>query len=679
VSIRTHTTTGRGAPRSRWVRAGAVAATIAVSGALALAAPVSASAEDHAESYAKGQFLSGSILGSDLAALVKTQFAEAHNDGTQGVQTSKDPLKVTALNAVTVGDGSQSELPLGDFIQLGTVSQFAQAKDDGVSTGASGAITDDGGIAAGTSTTTPPASATFDLSKLLGSQFASTITDLKLQLSQIAAQADGQVGEASGDYTLSGAKLKFTSPALAGLNDRIGTAVDQAGSSLGTLMGQSGDLVGAVNDLVQGVDPVLNLLGADATVTATIDTANLRDAIQPLLDSQYGDGAVTIDPTTGEVTIDLAKLQGGDLNDLPPNTELLNDQIINGVLDSITSTISTLADQVVDKVTTALHDATVNLSASTTVDIAQAPIVQNICHVVQVPGSDSGSGLDDTLGNVLGGLSGLLGTTDSGGTLGDVVGTTEGLVNQTVCETVSTLAAPLKSSANVHVSGTVDQLIDGSGATAGVNLSLLGIPNTSLSAGTIVNSLGDILNTDLFGSGGTVSKLTSALNDTVVNPVVSALVGPSTGPVSEALTKLLSIKVNVQELTQAGAKGTAASGGKMFTETAVRVTVGGGLGGTTLATVNLASATVGPNVTAVVPPTCTEGDCTPCTGAGCATCTTNCGPGGPSDNPTSTSIDRLATTGLSIAALVAAILALLAAGAYLVREGYKRRRPAPVG
>jgi hypothetical protein len=95
--------------------------------------------------------------------------------------------------------------------------------------------------------------------------------------------------------------------------------------------------------------------------------------------------------------------------------------------------------------------------------------------------------------------------------------------------------------------------------------------------------------------------------------------------------------------------------------------------------VNLASATVGPNVTAVVPPTCTEGDCTPCTGAGCATCTMNCGPGGPSDNPTSTSIDRLATTGLSIAALVAAILALLAAGAYLVREGYKRRRPAPVG
>lgn len=678
MSTRTRTTTGRGAHRSRLVRAGAVAATIAVSGALALAAPMSASADDHAESYAKGQFLSGSILGSDLAGLVKAQYAEAHNDGTQGDQTSKDPLKVTALNAVTVGDGQQAQLPLGDFVQLGTVSQVAQAKNDGVSLGASGAVTDDGGLAAGSAGSTPTANATFDLSKLLDSQFASTITDLKLQLSQIAAQANGNVGQASGDYTLSGATLKFTSPSLAGLNDRIGTAVDQAGSSLGTLMGQNGDLAGVVGNLVQGVDPVLNLLGANATVTATIDTANLQDAIQPLLDSRYGDGSVSVDPATGEVTIDLAKLQGGNLNDLPPNTELLTDQIVNAVLDSITSTISSLADQVVDKVTSNLHSATVNVDASTTVDVAQAPLVQNVCSVVQVPGSDSGSGLDDTLGNVLGGLGGLLGNTGSGGTLGDVAGTAGGLVNQTVCNTVSTLTAPLKSSADVHVSGSVDQLINGSGSDASVTLSLLGIPNTTLSAGTVVNGLGDILNTDLFGTGGTVSKLTAALNNTVVHPVVSALVGPGTGPVSDALTQLLSVKVNVQELSDPSAKGMAASGGTMFTETAVRVSMRGGLGGPNVATVNLASATVGPNVTAVVPPTCTNGDCTPCTGAGCATCTTNCGPGGPSDNPTASSIDRLATTGLSIAALVAAMLALLAAGAHLVREGYKRRQLTPV-
>jgi hypothetical protein len=669
VSTRTHTTTGRKIHRSRFVRAGAVAATIAVSGALALAAPMSASADDHAESYAKGQFLSGTILGSDLAALVKAQYAEAHNDGTQGDQTSKDPLKVTALNAVTVGDGQQAQLPLGDFVQLGAISQFAQAKDDGVSLGASGAVTDDGGIAAGSGGSTPTGNATFDLSRLLDSQFASTITDLGLQLGQVAAQANGDVGQASGDYNLSDAKLTFTSPALAGLNDRIDTAVDQAGSSLGALMGQSGDLAGVVGNLVQGVDPVLNLLGANATVTATVDTGNLKDAIQPLLDSQYGDGSVTLDPATGAVTIDLAKLQGGNLNDLPPNTELLTDQIVNGVLDSITSSISTLADQIVDKVTSNLHSAKVTLDASTTVDVPQAPLVQNICNVVQVPS-------DGTLDNVLGGVGGLLGGT---GVLGDVTGTAGDLVNQTVCSTVSTLTAPLTSSAHVHVSGSVDQLINGSGADATVDLSLLGLPNTSLSAGTVVHGLGDILNTDLFGTGGTVSKLTTALNDTVVHPAVSALVGPGTGPVSEALTRLLSVKVNVQELSDPSAKGMAASGGKMFTETAVRVSVRGGLDGPNIATVNLASATVGPNVTAVVPPTCTNGDCTPCTGAGCGACTTNCGPGGPSDNPTASSIDRLATTGLSIAALVAAMLALLAAGAYLVREGYKRRQLTPVG
>jgi len=100
-----------------------------------------------------------------------------------------------------------------------------------------------------------------------------------------------------------------------------------------------------------------------------------------------------------------------------------------------------------------------------------------------------------------------------------------------------------------------------------------------------------------------------------------------------------------------------------------------GVGGSGLATVNLAAATVGPNVTTVVDPGCTV-NCGP-TDPGC---TVNCGPGNPGDpgTPITTAGDRLATTGVGIATLIAVILALLAAGAYMAREGYRKNHPQPL-
>ena len=111
----------------------------------------------------------------------------------------------------------------------------------------------------------------------------------------------------------------------------------------------------------------------------------------------------------------------------------------------------------------------------------------------------------------------------------------------------------------------------------------------------------------------------------------------------------------------------------MFTQTALRLTVlpDESSGSTARAArVNMAQSSVGPNATVVVPPDCTDGNCTPCTGPSCTPtppCFTNCG--------TSTAGDRLAYTGIGIATLIAIILALLAAGAYLAREGYRRHHP----
>jgi hypothetical protein len=80
-----------------------------------------------------------------------------------------------------------------------------------------------------------------------------------------------------------------------------------------------------------------------------------------------------------------------------------------------------------------------------------------------------------------------------------------------------------------------------------------------------------------------------------------------------------------------------------------------------LAEVNLAQASVGPNVTSVEDP-----------------CIGDCGVGGVTTTPTGggriTALGALAMTGVNIVMLALMVLALLAAGAYLVRENYLRNR-----
>jgi hypothetical protein len=164
-----------------------------------------------------------------------------------------------------------------------------------------------------------------------------------------------------------------------------------------------------------------------------------------------------------------------------------------------------------------------------------------------------------------------------------------------------------------------------------------------------------------------VSDLVDGLNAGLVNPAVTGLLGDN--GVDAALTDVLSVTVNNQEVSNG-----------LFTETAVRVAVLRDAGAGGLATVNVAAATVGPNVTTVVDPGCT----------------TDCGPGNPGDpgdpgnpgnpgNPGTgttgsfhTAAGNLAYTGMGITTLIAVILALLAAGAFLAREGYRRRHSAAV-
>lgn len=636
-------------------RMGGALGVIALGSGLALVGPVAANADDAASSYAQAQFLSGTLAGTDLANVAELAAAQARNNGDQPIQTSKDPLDATVLKTVEVQSPSGIQTNLGSFLDAGAVSQYAEADKNGKSMGSAGAVGNDGAIGVGAVGSGSAGDLNLDLNSLLDAKYASVISNLKLSLDAVSAQAIGNLDSASGTYRIDGATLVFTSPAIADLQKKVASSLSSVDSSLANLGGDSGPLGQAVDSIL---NPLLAQIGSSATVSASV-TSDVDGAVQSLLKSQYGNGAVKFNLDTGEVSVDLAALQGGSLNNLPVNTELLSDGVMNQVLKGITDTISTLADQIVDKVKAALNDAQVNVHADLNLLTAQPPAVNQVCHDVQVPII----GDLPVVGNVVGGLLGGLTGGSSSGPVQGIIGYT----TQTVCDLVNTVLPDLKSTVKLDVQGTVDQIVKGTAANATGAISLLnGTVQVPVDINAVLKGLGTSLTDALFSPNGTVSQLTDSLNSTLVNPAVSGLLGDTS--VHTVLTDLLSVRVNLQELSLASQKGMAVNTGQLFTQTAVRVSALKGVGSTGLATLNVAAATVGPNIaTIVTPPTCT----TNCGPDNPPTCTVNCGPGG----STTTAADRLAMTGVGIATLVAIILALLAAGAYLAREGYRRNHP----
>lgn len=678
---RVATPRGGSAPRNHHgtaTRIGATVTAVALGGAFALVAPLSASAADVPTSYAEGQFLSGTLLGVDLDTVVTLGSAEAFNDGTQTTQTSKDPLDAAVLeDAVVVNEAESPQLDLGGVLQIGPVAQFAQASSDGSSLAAAGAVADDGAIGVGTDTSTPPANATLDLAALLGPEFASTLVDLKLEVGAIAAQAEADLDTASGDYQIEDAILTFSSPAIADLTPKVDSALQEVVDTLGELVGSNGQLIGDVNGALVDIDPLLNLLGGTGNVTATIDAGDLEEIVHSILEEEYGDDGVSFDLETGEVHVDLAAFVGGDLNDLAPGTELLTDEVVGDILDSITTTVAGIADQVVAKVEDALHDATVDIHADLTANVAQAPLVREVCQLVDrvltTPVLRDATSLELLTNGLVGDLgalvnTGVLGTLTDGllDEVGDFVlvdGNVQritGFVNQTVqdnvCNTTSSAMAPLTTSVVLDIESTVDELLDGGSARAVADVDILGVP-ANLNLNAVLSDLGGTLLDGLFDGDGAVQDLADALDTNLVNPANEGLLGSGDGTVGDALRDVLSVQANVQEL------GAGPAGGGEFTQTALRVSVLGD----DLATLSLAQATVGPNVTTIVDPECTDPD--GCDVGGETTTPPGGGGGGGS----------LAYTGIGIATLIAVILALLAAGAYLVRESYRRNHPVEIG
>ena len=501
-----------GKSHSVFTRVGASVGAIALTTGLALAGAPAASAANPLASWAQAKFLSGSVLGMNLDSIVQLKPAEAANNGNQDMQWQDDPLKAELLSAIPVDTANGVQLSLGDWLDSGVVSQYAQASKDGTSMAAAGAAGDDGGVGVGPTDRGAAGDLDLNLTMLLDQSFASVLTDLKLDLDGVSSQAVAQLDQASGAYAIADANLTFTSPAVADLAEKVAAALQSVDDHLIAIGSDDGELGNAVDKVL---DPVLDAVGSSANVTVDIN-ADLQDVVNKLLRSKYGNGAVSFDLQTGEVRVDLQTLLGGDINALAPNTEILSGPVINKVLEGVTDTVATLADNIVDKVREALHDAKVTVHADLDLLSPQSGgSASTVCHVVDLPV------VGDILGGVLGGdlgsvgdlldlpgvnqlsdltsvlstsqiteLTQALGVTDLtqldgasnltqltqllqnagsglGGGLKGLLGRTlpaHTLAKPTLCEVVQNVLPDLHSTVALDIEGTVDDLIDGTAA-----------------------------------------------------------------------------------------------------------------------------------------------------------------------------------------------------------------------
>ncbi|MCW4458683.1 choice-of-anchor G family protein [Microbacterium sp. MPKO10] len=368
-------------------------AALVTFGSVTAASPASALESDTAE--AEGRLISGdgTINLNDIAELAEAYKADPSNPGEQS--SAIDLAVLDALN-IDLGDGVQLFGPNG-VIGVGALGQYASASP-GDAYASSGAITSEGAIAIGGNGAED--NAFLDLTALLDNAGLGGVTDgliseLRVELGAISASAE-QNGDApaTGDYQVANGTLNFTSPAVSNLVGSLSDVLGELNTTVNGITGPEGALgsalSGIADDLVEPLTDALNGLSLGAVSVSNVNltaglTVDLQDALSALTDEPLTDedSALTIDFSTGNVQVDLAKLiadsQGGTydgtLNGLDPNTNILEPGLIKAGLDGA---IGTLLDQIpaliVNAATDAVNNAALELHLTADASLLVVPL-----------------------------------------------------------------------------------------------------------------------------------------------------------------------------------------------------------------------------------------------------------------------------------------------------------------
>lgn len=429
---------------------------------------VGAGATTVSQTHASSTFLSGT-LGSLPEGAVAT------NDGGVRDVTTHKPLLATPVNAL---------------LRAGVANQIAFAGTDGVARALTGAVDDGDGVA--------PADLTLSLDSVVGgTPLERVLENLTVTLGALssAAAVDATQTKAIGstcadssrpvhcrDYDIAGGSLTFKSPLVGDLVTQVLGSLKPVTDAVNGLSGPDGRLAREL----QGLSAITQPLGvADLDITAKVTLDDLDQAVRDALRDPLSDGVVSIDLTTGEISVDLDELvtaaTGKALNNQAPNTEVLSKAVIDALTGRLAALLGTVPGKVLDVVTTAVNAAKVDISANVcVVGIGTAPDCR-----IEVP---------------------LLPSTPGSGIA-------------------------------LKISGTIAELLD-DGGSATLDLRVLGIPVPTVDVDDVLGQITPLLR-----------AVTDTVDNDLAGALAPIISGVTSGlaPALDALPQLLSLKVNVQE------------------------------------------------------------------------------------------------------------------------------------
>ena len=469
--------------------AGVTATTLGLAGSAFMAAPAYA---NPGYSQATAQYLSGTLLDlslEDIAELEGVSAQAMFGDEATEIQTRDLTLNVLGDTLVLQTPGGV-QIPL-NVADAGVVGQYASASPSGDSTAVSGLVTDDGTIGLAPDAANPPGPLQLDLTDLLGTDITDEIANLTLTTGVNTASANQTpAGVSTGDYSIASLEATMTSPVLASVSGELTTATTNLEETVNTTLGPDGTLT---TDLT-------NLLSATGLVESEVAfTVDLDEAVGLVLSENQilgAEGPVTIDLSTGLVTVNIAELytaNGIDINSLEPGTELLSPELIDFVSVEIDELVDSLVTEINDTISTTLN------AASLTLDV-----------------------------NVLGDEAEQLVTVNISGTLEEIANGT-GVSEITIADGVTVDAAVLTGSVTSLVSGVLDSEIDVADLTA--SLDALD-PIIAIALGDLVSLQANVQETSTDGAFTETALRLSILNteDDLGNLLMLNLASATVGP-----------------------------------------------------------------------------------------------------------------------------------------------------
>lgn len=364
----------------------------------------SANGADATKSYGAGRFLSGTIGGTNLDAVAELKGVGAANPGDPGANTN--PLSLTLLSAIPINIPGGLDLNVADFLSpgngtAGVVNQYAAAQSTGKAAGASGAVNNTGAVLApGNGEFPADAKISLDGGLLDGVNDKLAGVDLSIGALSSVTAVDGST--TTRDYQIGELALDVNIPLLKALVGDLDTALDGLAPandvtiSLAQVCPLVGNTLSITSDvllstltslglgaLVTLLEPILNnpllpianvdlcnvnpLLSAVAGLTEALDDlvkvqiTGLADVTNGL--TNFSGGGVAVDLSTGKVKLDLGAIltaAGVDLNNLPPNTDIVS--FITS--DLISGKITTILNNAINDVVTSIGNVTVTVTVA---------------------------------------------------------------------------------------------------------------------------------------------------------------------------------------------------------------------------------------------------------------------------------------------------------------------------